>query len=154
MVTTGIKPRSQSPVHLFQPCAGGSTDLGLYQTCTSPYPFDTLVTGLARRAEQSWYLPIPGLPWRTGLVSASDSILALHLYIWQSHFLHCILAFAHPNACHLPRELVSAHSRPRPESWACFWRRRGRLSLLFLAQPCVRQQLLTHHSSPQVNANR
>ena len=30
VVTTGIKPRSQSPVHLFQPCAGGSTDLGLY----------------------------------------------------------------------------------------------------------------------------
>ena len=29
VVTTGIKPRSQSPVHLFQPCAGGSTDLGI-----------------------------------------------------------------------------------------------------------------------------
>ena len=30
VVTTGIKPRSQSPVHLFQSCAEGSTELGLY----------------------------------------------------------------------------------------------------------------------------
>ena len=50
MVTTGIKPRSQSPVHLFQPCAEGSTDLGVYQTYTSAYPFDTLVTGMATPA--------------------------------------------------------------------------------------------------------
>ena len=46
MVTTGIKTRSQSPVHLFLPCAEGSTELGLYQTCTSTYPFDTPVTGM------------------------------------------------------------------------------------------------------------
>ena len=31
-------------MHLFQPCAEGSTELGLYQTCTSAYPFDTLVS--------------------------------------------------------------------------------------------------------------
>ena len=96
-------------------------------------------------------LPILDLVWRAGLLSASDSVLALLLYIWQS--LPCILAFAHPSSCHLPRELVSAHSRPRPESWACFWRRRGRLSLLFLAHSCVRQQLLAHHSGTQVNAS-
>ena len=30
VATTGIKPTSQSPVHLFQPCAEGSTELGLY----------------------------------------------------------------------------------------------------------------------------
>ena len=42
-----VHPRSEQPMHMRQLYAGGSTDLG-YQTCTSAYLFDTLVTGMAR----------------------------------------------------------------------------------------------------------
>ena len=44
-----VYPRSEQPMHMRQLCAGGSTDLG-YQTCTSAYLFDTLVTGMATAA--------------------------------------------------------------------------------------------------------
>ena len=59
-----------------QLCAGGSTDLCWYQTCTSAYLFDTLVTGMGERPVGRIALFVNRVRWWTWLIATT---IILHL---------------------------------------------------------------------------